>query len=138
MLWKSLRPLLADHVGRVVPGLGWHSDVDQHDHGQHDRDHPHHAAEPTVHRAPIDEQERAHQASVLLRRRPTGAFVTSPCTPCAYPAGTTSNQSNRRVAGRLLKRVTQGKSLSLTAIFFVIGLLLLPLAREGRRRLAPE
>ncbi|MGZ4219321.1 MAG: MFS transporter [Solirubrobacteraceae bacterium] len=31
-----------------------------------------------------------------------------------------------------------GKSLSLTAIFFVIGLLLLPLAREGRRRLAPE
>jgi hypothetical protein len=30
------------------------------------------------------------------------------------------------------------KSLSLTAIFFVIGLLLLSLAREGRRRLAPE
>jgi hypothetical protein len=29
------------------------------------------------------------------------------------------------------------KSLSLAAIFFVIGLLL-PLAREGRRRLAPE
>jgi hypothetical protein len=28
--------------------------------------------------------------------------------------------------------------LSLTAIFFVIGLLLPPLGREGRRRLAPE
>jgi hypothetical protein len=31
-----------------------------------------------------------------------------------------------------------GKSLSLTAICFVIGLLLVPLAREGRHRLAPE
>ncbi len=31
-----------------------------------------------------------------------------------------------------------GNSLSLTAIFFVIGLLLLPLAREGGGKLAPD
>jgi hypothetical protein len=36
-------------------------------------------------------------------------------------------QSNRRVAGW-----------ARAPIFFVIGLLLLPLAREGRHRLAPE
>jgi MFS family permease len=40
--------------------------------------------------------------------------------------------------GAMNDAIGLGKSLSLTAIFFVIGLLLLPLAREGRRRLAPE
>jgi MFS family permease len=40
--------------------------------------------------------------------------------------------------GALNTAVGIGTSLSLTAIFFVIGLLLLPLAREGRGELAPE
>lgn len=40
--------------------------------------------------------------------------------------------------GAMNDAIGLGKSLSLTAIFFVIGLLLLPLAREGRRALAPE
>jgi len=40
--------------------------------------------------------------------------------------------------GAMNDAIGLGKSLSLTAIFFVIGLLLLSLAREGRRRLAPE
>jgi hypothetical protein len=40
--------------------------------------------------------------------------------------------------GAMNDAIGLGKSLSLTAIFFVIGLLVLPLAREGRRRLAPE
>jgi MFS family permease len=40
--------------------------------------------------------------------------------------------------GAMNDAIGLGKSLSLTAIFFVIGLLLLPLAREGRRKLAPE
>lgn len=40
--------------------------------------------------------------------------------------------------GALNTAVGLGRSLSLTAVFFVIGLLLLPLAREGRGRLAPD
>jgi hypothetical protein len=40
--------------------------------------------------------------------------------------------------GALNDAVGLGTSLSLTAIFFVIGLLLLPLAREGRGELAPD
>jgi len=40
--------------------------------------------------------------------------------------------------GAMNDAIGLGKSLSLTAIFFVIGLLLLPLAREGRRALEPE
>jgi len=40
--------------------------------------------------------------------------------------------------GAMNDAIGLGKSLSLTAIFFVIGLLLLPLAREGKRALAPE
>jgi MFS family permease len=42
------------------------------------------------------------------------------------------------VIGALNTAVGLGTSLSLTAIFFVLGLLLLPLARDGSGRLAPE
>jgi MFS family permease len=40
--------------------------------------------------------------------------------------------------GAMNDAIGLGKSLSVTAIFFVIGLLLLPFAREGRHRLGPE
>ncbi|HWE10815.1 MAG TPA: hypothetical protein VG325_15800 [Solirubrobacteraceae bacterium] len=40
--------------------------------------------------------------------------------------------------GALNTAVGLGTSLSLTAIFFIVGLLLLPLAREGRGELAAE
>jgi hypothetical protein len=42
------------------------------------------------------------------------------------------------VIGALNTAVGLGTSLSLTAIFFVIGLLLLPLARDSSGELAPE
>src|SRR4051812_36338136 len=85
MLWKSPQLLLTDHVRGVVPGLAGDADVAEHDHGQHDGDHPHDATEASVHRAPIDEQQRAHQAVALPCRRPAGAAVSSPCTQTDYP-----------------------------------------------------
>jgi hypothetical protein len=40
--------------------------------------------------------------------------------------------------GALNDAVGLGTSLSLTAIFFVVGILLLPFAREGRGELEPD
>lgn len=58
------------------------------------------------------------------------AFVT--------PIGRFAGAGLTFAIGALNTAVGIGTSLSLTAIFFVIGLLLLPLARKGRGELAPE
>src|SRR5262249_60237042 len=59
---------------------------------------PHHAADSPVQRAPVDEQERAHQAAVLLRPRLAGASVVRPCTTLRIPDARNRNHCNRRVA----------------------------------------
>ena len=142
--------LLADQMRRVVPGL---------------RGSPTWASTTTASTTAINhmtpqkprctERQLTNRSGRIrpLRSRAAGppGRLSSPCTPPAYPMGRNATiatvglrvRRGRPVpgwAGARLRvgRGAVGKSLSLTAIFFVIGLLLLPLAREGRRSLAPE